>query len=181
MQDYTAPELKMQYINGEVGASVTVDKSIDVYSLGCCFFFALTGSNLFKNGISNYALLQKMSEKWKIPITKNIIEMMVHKNPSERPTTKQILEHPFFWSNEKILQFIKNANEFLQGNKKSKIFQHFTRGNSILNGNWKGEIHDKIAEKCTGYNEFSAADLIRAIRNRVRIIFFLFNNCFNYF
>lgn len=125
--------------------------------------------HLFEGDGSNYLPLEETCELWKYFLAKHIIEMMVHVNFQERPTTQQILKHPFFWDSKYILKFFENANEFLQANKMSDEFNQFTNAKLFFSGNWMDRIHKEIAEKCTKYNEFSAVDLIRAMRNRVSI------------
>lgn len=153
-------------MEGEVGATVKVDSSIDVFSLGCCFFFGLTGRHLFTDNCSEYSYLENISEKWKIPLAKNVIETMVHNKSSNRPTTKQILEHPFFWGSVKVLRFFENANDFLQGHQKSDVFEQFKHGELFFSANWRDQVHPALLGR-KEYNGFVATDLIRAIRNRV--------------
>ena len=86
-------------------------------------------------------------------IQKQIKEKMISNDAEQRPTTKQILAHPLFWSKAKILQFLqdvsdriekiepddkivleleKSANSTLKNNWKTHICVHLQNGNTIL-------------------------------------------------
>lgn len=40
-------------------------------------------------------------------LRRNLIEKMISYDPSERPTAKTVLQHPFFWSRERQLMFFQ--------------------------------------------------------------------------
>lgn len=40
-------------------------------------------------------------------LRRNLIEKMISYDPSERPTAKTVIQHPFFWSRERQLMFFQ--------------------------------------------------------------------------
>lgn len=82
-----------------------------------------------------------------------LIEKMISNEAKERPTTKQVLAHPVFWSKAKTLQFLqdvsdriekidindpilveleRNANQIIRNNWKVHICQHLQNGNILI-------------------------------------------------
>lgn len=178
----------MQYVEGVRGNPVRVTKEIDIFSLGCCIFFALTGDHLFKADKAdgdmqlnsgnpkyrpNYLLLQGMSQKWRIPLAENLIRKMTNINPLQRPDAQQVLDHPFFWSYQQITDFFDAVHDYLQSNKTSPLFAIFEVGKNFFDKNWKVELgrdnDETMTMKAAKMNVDSANALLHYMRNRVSI------------
>ena len=94
-------------------------KAIDIFSLGCVFFYVLTrGAHPFDRGGSPLARdLNIKDDKYDTSLLRDsfigydydaddlIMQMIMH-NPKARPDTSGILSHPYFWKVEHKLDFI---------------------------------------------------------------------------
>lgn len=92
--------------------------SIDIFSLGCVFYYVISeGGHPFGdlvkrqlNILSHEYDLKTFREHeidCKAVLAEELINDMISKDPSSRPTAKSVLNHPFFWTAEKILNFLQ--------------------------------------------------------------------------
>lgn len=91
--------------------------SVDIFSLGCLFHYVLSeGKHPF--GELEYRtakitegdpcdLWSLKGEDWKVNTQLSLIKCMISKNAEERPNCTSILNHPIFWDNTKILNFLQ--------------------------------------------------------------------------
>lgn len=108
--------------NGGPPAIGGVKRAVDIFSLGCVFFYILTqGQHPFdddegwmalrerniKVGRANFAPLSLFG-----PDTEDLIRWMLSASPEDRPTAAQVLQHPFFWDAEKKLDFLSIASDY---------------------------------------------------------------------
>lgn len=94
-------------------------KAIDVFSLGCVFFYVMTrGGHPFDRGYSPLArdlnikennfdtsLLRDSFLGYDYDADDLIMQMIMH-NPKDRPDTSGVLAHPYFWKVEHKLDFL---------------------------------------------------------------------------
>lgn len=107
--------------NGGTSTGGGVKRAIDIFSLGCVFFYVLTGGQHpfddeegwmalrernIKVGRANYQPLELFG-----PDTIDLIQWMLSPLPEQRPTASQVLEHPFFWSPAERLEFLSLASD----------------------------------------------------------------------
>ena len=101
-------------------SSVGVKRAVDIFSLGCVFFYVLTrGQHPFddeegwmqlrerniKTARANFATLELLG-----PDTVDLVRWMLSPRPEDRPTAEQVLSHPFFWDAEDRLEFLNAAS-----------------------------------------------------------------------
>lgn len=111
------------------GGPTGVKRAIDIFSLGCVFFYVLTnGSHPFdadKNDIGtiirevnikrnnmNLEPLNIMGDEAEEPM--HLIGWMLAPNPSDRPTAQVVLKHPFFWSDAVRLAFLCDVSDHFE-------------------------------------------------------------------
>lgn len=108
-------------------------KAIDIFSLGCVFFYVLTrGKHPFDNGGSPLARdLNIKEDKYDTSLLREgylgydydaddlILQMIMH-NPKLRPDTNGVLCHPYFWKVEHKLDFICAVSDAYE-ERKQKI------------------------------------------------------------
>ncbi|KAL4006613.1 dihydroorotate dehydrogenase [Sarotherodon galilaeus] len=105
-------------------------------------------------------------------VAKDLIESMINKEPKDRPKVEECLNHPFFWTSEKQLEFLKDT-----GNKKEVV--NCRKADEKLIGSleacangsfklWKNKFPQELVQKMEGkkppYPE-TTLGLLRFIRN----------------
>lgn len=91
--------------------------SVDIFSLGCVYYYVLSnGMHPFvvkrQLKISTYEYDLKLFNNPGVldsvgVLAEELITDMIKIEPTERPSAKAILSHPFFWNAEKILNFLQ--------------------------------------------------------------------------
>lgn len=96
-----------------------VTRAIDIFSLGCVFYFVLSsGEHPFGDRMAReinilherYDLSRLDSLSDAGVEARHLIESMISGDPRRRPDTAKIGAHPFFWSNEKRLDFLSTVS-----------------------------------------------------------------------
>ncbi|XP_016099456.1 uncharacterized protein [Sinocyclocheilus grahami] len=106
-------------------------------------------------------------------VAKDLVEWMINENPNERPTVEQTLAHPFFWTDDRRVQYLKilgnekeaencrNADEELLN-----AIVKYSEGKSF--SEWKTKLPSELVQKLDGkkkaYPE-NTLGLLRFIRN----------------
>ena len=97
-------------------------RAIDIFSLGCVFYYVLTGGNHPYDSASKY-MREANIVKGKYDISelanlgdyqweaKDLIGRMLSHSPRSRPDARQVLCHPFFWSPEERLDFLCHVSD----------------------------------------------------------------------
>ncbi|KAG9974386.1 kinase-like protein, partial [Aureobasidium melanogenum] len=104
-----------------------VKRAADIFSLGCLFFWVLTGGdhpyddkegwmqmrelNIKKNNLQNMHKLDLGSDSEE---PRQLITAMLAHNPEDRPSAQQVLCHPFFWSPKKRLDFLCDVSDHFE-------------------------------------------------------------------
>lgn len=97
-------------------------RAIDIFSLGCVFYYVLTNGNHpfdkdgkymreanIVKGYYNIDDLQSLGDyQWE---AKDLISSMLAKDPHHRPDAVTVLHHPFFWSAEDRLDFLCQVSD----------------------------------------------------------------------
>ncbi|RWS13129.1 serine/threonine-protein kinase/endoribonuclease IRE1-like protein [Dinothrombium tinctorium] len=175
-EGWIAPEVLLAKINKD--ANFMSSKPIDIFSLGCLFYYVLTNgfhpfgdplerqANILKSQIN----LTKLTEEEEY-LKSNLIETMISKSPSERPTIETILKHPIFWPSDKQLQFLQDVSDRLEKEAiDSESVRCLERGGfDVVKGDWKRHITIELQtdlRKFRSYKGNSVRDLLRAMRNK---------------
>ncbi|KAF2474738.1 uncharacterized protein BDR25DRAFT_255125 [Lindgomyces ingoldianus] len=100
-----------------------VKRAVDIFSLGCVFFYVLTnGSHPFDDD-EGWMQIRELNIKKNKPNFKqlslgddseepiHLISWMLANRPEDRPTAIQVMNHPFFWSAEKRLNFLCDCSD----------------------------------------------------------------------
>ncbi len=95
---------------------------IDIFSLGCIFYFVLTeGEHPFGNNerlwdnniVEGHTQLKEKYDSLRLQCNLLLLELMLAKDPKVRPDAEHILAHPIFWTYEKMLDFIVKISDFV--------------------------------------------------------------------
>ncbi|XP_026071462.1 serine/threonine-protein kinase ppk4-like [Carassius auratus] len=106
-------------------------------------------------------------------VAKDLVEWMINEDPNERPTVEQSLAHPFFWTDERRVRYLKilgNEKEAENCRKADEellnAIAKYSEGKSF--SEWKSKLPSELVEKLDGkkkaYPE-NTLGLLRFIRN----------------
>lgn len=155
---------------------VKVTKKVDIFSLGCLFYYILTGNHPFGDRYSReYNIIYNKFELKDLNYeTQYLISRMIDHDPEERYTIEEVKSFPLFWSASKKLQFLKDASDLLEFEKpSSELVLHFEYKAAcervIHNNDWMALMHENLLvdlHKFRKYNKKKLRDLLRVIRNK---------------
>ncbi|KAJ1654569.1 bifunctional endoribonuclease/protein kinase ire1 [Dispira simplex] len=168
---------------GQKPPSLKLTKAVDVFSTGCVFYFFLTrgqhpfGDELIRDyhisqGLADFSSLESLTVDSAVE-AQDLVQRMVSHNPSNRPTTSEVLQHPYFWSYEKRLEFLYKVSDCLRIKAKdprSELAQDLEIGReAVIGQDWfqplETPIQLSIKEK-RGFDTTRIQTLLTAIRNK---------------
>ncbi|ORY75948.1 hypothetical protein BCR35DRAFT_305999 [Leucosporidium creatinivorum] len=172
---------------GSAGATTTdpsmrLTRSIDIFSLGCIFYYVLTGGehpfggryeremNILQGKISLERLDGLGEEAVEV---QDLITRMVASDPRERPSAEAVLLHPFFWNAQKRLLFICDASDRFEIMERDPptptLVTLEERGLEIVGDDWQKAIDRTLLDNLGKYRKYdgrSVRDLLRVLRNK---------------
>jgi len=113
---WTAPEALDRKVHPKNSDTSRLTKLVDVFSLGCLFYYIVTkgkhpfGSHMMRQG-NIIQGKRDLSGLGTDTIAADLISRMISHKAEERPTTDEILAHPFFWDDKKRLNFLQDASD----------------------------------------------------------------------
>lgn len=194
-QSAAAVNQKFNQTSGSTSEPAVVDpqtnrratRAIDIFSLGCVFYYVLTNGNhpYDKDGIYmreanivkgfyNLDDLQSLGDyQWE---AKDLIKKMLAHDPCDRPDATTILHHPFFWSAEDRLDFLCHVSDGFEFEPRdppsSALVQLESYGPDIIQNEGSDflrllprEFRDTLGKQ-RKYNGDKVLDLLRALRNK---------------
>jgi serine/threonine protein kinase len=160
---------------------------VDVFSLGCCLFYLLSGghrphedpkqpTNKYILNVNIFTGQFNLAAIAHLPEAAHMIRNMIDQQKEKRPTVQWLLDwHPYFWSEQKRFEFLCAV-----GNTEGKkaALQSASMSSRILGkdasdvGGWRKCLDDFVWEDHTSdmkhrqhYNCKSIAHLLRFMRN----------------
>ncbi|XP_016368982.1 uncharacterized protein LOC107709092 isoform X2 [Sinocyclocheilus rhinocerous] len=106
-------------------------------------------------------------------VAKDLVEWMINEDPNNRPTVEQTLAHPFFWTDDRRVEYLKKLGNQKEVNNYRNVDEEllqaaekYTEGKSFSEWRTKfpSEIVQKLEGKKKGYPE-NTLGLLRFIRN----------------
>lgn len=163
-----------------------VKRAVDIFSLGCVFFYVLTnGCHPFESEDSlghydreknikmnkpNYSMLSR----WDVaeePL--QLIQWMLENDPKNRPTALQVMNHPFFWSDKNRLAFLCECSDHWEEQPRDPPSRQLATLEKIGKGVHHGDFLKKLDTifintlgKQRKYTGDRMLDLLRALRNK---------------
>uniref|UniRef100_A0A3Q2WQE7 Serine/threonine-protein kinase ppk4-like n=1 Tax=Haplochromis burtoni TaxID=8153 RepID=A0A3Q2WQE7_HAPBU len=113
----------------EAEESASYKKSTDIQVAGMLIYYILSGGKHpfgdlnvkpFKCELNIYYGKYSLDQVQDV-VAKDLIEWMINKEPKDRPTVEECLDHPFFWNSEKQLEYLRktgNREEVKKTNEK---------------------------------------------------------------
>ena len=155
----------------------------DVFSLEVLGYFAISeGEHLFGDPIDrqrNIANAKPIFDDEKYPqsfykavLAKELIINMTKRDPFERPSANDILDHPYFWDEDKMTRFIQDVSDHLSGKKASSGLKKRLEinANLIIGDDWRNKIDILILSNVEKYNKFYKCSAIRTLKSLLRVI-----------
>ena len=178
---WTAPELWSRDKDEQRSTAV------DIFSLGCVFFYVLTtGGHPFgpvsemetcqhniSKGNSSLSGLKDHCTNFVAALAEDLIREMTKLDASRRPGAGTILKHPLLWDTTKILQFFHRIGNYMEDRKSedaSRLRDMLECNVAVVfEGSWMERL-DKAAQKdVQGFKKecTKLCSLLRVVRNKI--------------
>lgn len=167
------------WIAPEVLISASTSYPVDIFSLGCIFYYVLTGGthpfgkSLHRqaNIVNGQFTLNKLADLNDWSLAEDLITSMLQVEPLLRLSADAVLSHPFFWTSEKRLAYFSDVSDRVEKEEdNSPVVRRIeTDARTIVCGGWRTKICEALQEdlrKFRTYKTFSVRDLLRAMRNK---------------
>ncbi|NWU57742.1 ERN1 endoribonuclease, partial [Dromas ardeola] len=155
--------------------------AVDIFSAGCIFYYVVSGgqhpfgdslrrqANILSGSYRLSCLQEEVHDKL---VARELIVAMINPEPQRRPSASVVLVHPFFWSQEKQLQFFQDVSDRIEKEPvEGPIVSALEAGGrSVVRTNWRMHISLPLQtdlRKFRTYKGASVRDLLRAMRNKV--------------
>jgi serine/threonine-protein kinase/endoribonuclease IRE1 len=169
----------------EGGTSSGVKRAVDIFSLGCVFFYVLTdGCHPFDDDEGWMQIRELNIKKNKLNLSKlygpdsaepaHLIEWMLAQKPEHRPTAVEVMSHPFFWSAEKRLAFLCDCSDHWEREPRDPPSEHLEvlenyAPDVMPNGDFLALLDRKFIDTMAKQRKYTGGrllDLLRALRNK---------------
>lgn len=173
---WTAPEL---WNKGERTTAV------DIFSLGCVFYYVLTIGRHPFGSVANMKVCQQNIDDDKfslrdlnqrhdpfvVALAEDLIRQMIDLSASKRPDAVSILKHPLFWDNGDMVNFYHKIGDNMEDMKSSSIkrlkesLEH--DATIVFQGNWKDSLDKIVRNDLSRSNGGELCRLLRAVRDKI--------------
>ncbi|XP_062101550.1 serine/threonine-protein kinase/endoribonuclease IRE1b-like [Humulus lupulus] len=154
-------------------------RAVDLFSLGCVLFFCVTGGkhpygdNIERdvnivNDRKDLFLVENMPEAM------DLFTRLLDPNPDLRPKAMDVLHHPFFWSSEMRLSFLRDTSDRVEledRENESELLNALESTAAVaVNGKWDEKLEAAFINNIGRYRRYkygSVRDLLRVIRNKL--------------
>lgn len=177
-------------LNGETGngspeAAHRLTRSIDIFSLGCIFYYVMTKGehpfgnryerevNILRNEVCLDLLDGLDAESYEV---QDLIRSMVQENARARPTAEEILQYPCFWTPARRLLFLCDASDRFEIMERDPpasplvTLEEPTKVASVVGSDWVKKVDRALVDNLGKYRKYDAGsirDLLRVLRNKV--------------
>ncbi|XP_016157495.1 PREDICTED: serine/threonine-protein kinase/endoribonuclease IRE2 isoform X3 [Ficedula albicollis] len=154
--------------------------AVDIFSAGCIFYYVVSGgqhpfgdslrrqANILAGSYQLSCLQEEAHDKL---VARELIVAMISSEPQHRPSAPVVLVHPFFWSQEKQLQFFQDVSDRVEKEPAEGpiVSALESGGRVVVRTNWRMHISLPLQmdlRKFRTYKGGSVRDLLRAMRNK---------------
>lgn len=153
-------------------------RAIDLFSLGCILFFCITGGKhpygeSFERDVNIVKDRKDLFLVDHIPEAVDLFTHVLDPNPDLRPKAQNVLYHPFFWTSDTRLSFLRDVSDRVELEDResdSKLLKALEGIAPVaLNGKWDEKMETKFIENIGRYRRYkydNVRDLLRVIRNK---------------
>ncbi|XP_034676459.1 serine/threonine-protein kinase/endoribonuclease IRE1b-like isoform X2 [Vitis riparia] len=154
-------------------------RAVDLFSLGCVLFFCLTGGkhpygDNFERDVNIVNNRKDLFLIENIPEAVDLFSLLLEPDPDLRPKAMDVLHHPFFWSSEMRLSFLRDVSDRVEledrENESQLLKELESIGTLALNGKWDEKMEGAFINNIGRYRRYkfdSVRDLLRVIRNKL--------------
>lgn len=177
---------KIMQSTEEALSNQRLTKSIDIFSMGCVFYYVLTNglhpfgdiynrdANIIKNKFTLNGLKRLMTDVSLAEEATDLILKMIAPEPLARPSAEEVLNHPFLWTPKKKLEFLLEFSDRLELETSANGSEILTKleeisTNIIPDHDWSIRFDKTFLEniqKYRFYNTRKLQHLLRALRNK---------------
>uniref|UniRef100_A0A0D9WYP0 non-specific serine/threonine protein kinase n=1 Tax=Leersia perrieri TaxID=77586 RepID=A0A0D9WYP0_9ORYZ len=150
-------------------------RAMDLFSLGCLIFYCITkGKHPFGEYYErDMKILNNPPDLFPvdhIPEAVDLISQLLRKNPEERPPAVYVMNHPFFWSPELSLSFLRDTSDRIEKTSETDLINALEGVSAEAFGkNWGEKLDVALLADMGRYRKYSfdsTRDLLRLIRNK---------------
>jgi serine/threonine-protein kinase/endoribonuclease IRE1 len=164
-----------------------VKRAVDIFSLGCVFYYVLTGGfHPFDDEegwmqIREYNIKKEKSNLDRLLLGADSVEphhlitWMLKPRPEDRPTAVQVMNHPFFWDDQKRLDFLCDCSDHWEREPRDppsshlSILEDFTSVVLDHKRNFLAKLDIAFVNSLGKQRKYTGdrmLDLLRALRNK---------------
>lgn len=161
-----------------------VTRAIDIFSLGLVFYYVLSkGFHPFDCGDRYMREVNIRKGKYSLDHLESLgdfaneahdlIASMLSANPKERPTARDVMAHPFFWSAKKRLSFLCDVSDHFEKEPRdppSESLQELERwAPEVVKGDFLRHLPKEFVDSLGKQRKYTGTrmlDLLRALRNK---------------
>ncbi|KAI1110538.1 hypothetical protein F5Y14DRAFT_465618 [Nemania sp. NC0429] len=173
-----------QLVSSDVMPNRRATRSIDIFSLGLVFFYVLTkGLHPFDCGDRYMREVNIRKGQFNLkPLdvlgdvayeARALIETMLRADPRARPTAKDVMSHPFFWSAKEQLAFLCDVSDHFELEPRDPMSPALAEleacAPQVCRGDFLKVLPKEFVEtlgKQRKYTGTKLLDLLRALRNK---------------
>ncbi|XP_057425739.1 uncharacterized protein LOC130719117 [Lotus japonicus] len=143
-----------------VGDDLIKGKSRDMYNIGRIFYECVHGISIDEK--LKYVVTPRMFDH---PETTLLLNALLSNVPSMRPTALQVINHPFFWDEEKKIMFLNETSNrlFREHFNSFSVTELEKCSHKVFKTNWDKLIDESLLH--TGHDGTSLRSLLRCFRN----------------
>ncbi|KAL2261659.1 hypothetical protein VTK26DRAFT_3674 [Humicola hyalothermophila] len=169
---------------GEGSHHRRVTRAIDIFSLGLVFFYVLTRGNHpfdcgdrfmrevnIRKGIYSLQLLDVLGDF--AFEARDLIASMLNANPKLRPTAREVMSHPFFWSYKKRLAFLCDVSDHFEKEPRDPpspaLAELESHAPDVVRGDFLKHLPREFVDSLGKQRKYTGSrllDLLRALRNK---------------
>lgn len=171
-------------VGGEGPHHRRVTRAIDIFSLGLVFFYVLTRGNHpfdcgdrfmrevnIRKGTYSLQLLDVLGD-FAFEAT-DLIASMISANPKMRPTAREVMSHPFFWSYKKRLAFLCDVSDHFEKEPRDPpspaLAELESHALDVVRGDFLKHLPREFVDSLGKQRKYTGSrllDLLRALRNK---------------
>ena len=162
--------------------------AVDIFSLGCVFYYVLTNGrhpfgllsdredrqkNIDGNKFS-FSDLKECHDDFLIALAEDLIGQMVNLTASKRPNACNILEHPLFWDCSDMEKFYRHIGVLMRDKLKNSKNQQLKENlecdaTAVFQRSWKERLHMPVRKSLRSFSseQDKICILLKVVRNQI--------------